>query len=175
MARVTVEDCLSAVDNRFDLVLLASRRARQLVNGVDPLVPWENDKATVVALREIAEGLISEQTVAEPEETTDSIDEELAAAVLLLWQTALLRLSKLRVRDEINEAIRYYDAAEGGTDITAAMTALPVVKSNTLSVPTSSRQRISSIVTLPACTGSDSRGSAASSSLLASLRASSLP
>ena len=81
MARITVEDCLAHVDNRFDLVLLASRRARQLVNGVDPLVPWENDKATVVALREIAEGLISEQTVAEPEETTDSIDEELAAAL----------------------------------------------------------------------------------------------
>ena len=81
MARITVEDCLANVDNRFDLVLLASRRARQLVNGVDPLVPWENDKATVVALREIAEGLITEQTVAEPEDSKDSIDEELAAAL----------------------------------------------------------------------------------------------
>jgi DNA-directed RNA polymerase subunit omega len=81
MARITVQDCLDNVDNRFDLVLLASRRARQLVNGVDPLVPWENDMATVVALREIAEGLITEQTVAEPEETTDSIDDELAAAL----------------------------------------------------------------------------------------------
>lgn len=81
MARVTVEDCLAHVDNRFDLVLLAARRARQLVNGVDPLLPWENDKPTVVALREIAEGLINEQTVAEPEDTTDSIDEELAAAL----------------------------------------------------------------------------------------------
>ena len=81
MARITVEDCLTNVDNRFDLVLLASRRARQLVNGVDPLVPWENDKPTVLALREIAEGLISEETVAEPEETVDSIDDELAAAL----------------------------------------------------------------------------------------------
>jgi DNA-directed RNA polymerase subunit omega len=81
MARITVEDCLDNVDNRFDLVLLASRRARQLVNGVDPLVPWENDKPTVVALREIAEGLISEETVAEPEESVDSIDDELAAAL----------------------------------------------------------------------------------------------
>ena len=63
------------------LVLLASRRARQLVNGVDPLVPWENDKPTVVALREIAEGLISEETMAEPEDTADSIDDELAAAL----------------------------------------------------------------------------------------------
>jgi DNA-directed RNA polymerase subunit omega len=81
MARITVEDCLDNVDNRFDLVLLASRRARQLVNGVDPLLPWENDKPTVVALREIAEGLITEETMAEPEESTDSIDDELAAAL----------------------------------------------------------------------------------------------
>ena len=81
MARITVEDCLVNVDNRFDLVLLASRRARQLVNGVDPLVAWENDKPTVVALREIADGLISEETLVEPEETTESIDDELAAAL----------------------------------------------------------------------------------------------
>lgn len=65
MARVTVEDCLEHVNNRFDLVLLASKRARQLVNGVDPLLPWENDKATVVALREIAAGLVDNNVVAE--------------------------------------------------------------------------------------------------------------
>jgi len=59
MARVTVEDCLGNVSNRFELVLVASKRARQLDReGIDPLVPWENDKATVVALREVAEGLI---------------------------------------------------------------------------------------------------------------------
>ncbi|MCG7984510.1 MAG: DNA-directed RNA polymerase subunit omega [Candidatus Thiodiazotropha lotti] len=63
MARVTVEDCMDFVDNRFDLVLLATKRARQLVNGVEPLLPWENDKPTVMALREIAEGLISHQDV----------------------------------------------------------------------------------------------------------------
>lgn len=57
MARITVEDCLEHVDNRFHLVLLAAKRARQLMRGsVDPTVPWENDKATVVALREIATG-----------------------------------------------------------------------------------------------------------------------
>jgi len=57
MARITVEDCLENVDNRFELVMLASKRARQLMRGsVDPTVPWENDKATVVALREIAAG-----------------------------------------------------------------------------------------------------------------------
>lgn len=59
MARVTVEDCLDQVDNRFQLVLLASKRARQLANGKDPLVEWENDKPTVVALREISEGHIT--------------------------------------------------------------------------------------------------------------------
>jgi DNA-directed RNA polymerase subunit omega len=57
MARITVEDCLEHVDNRFKLVLLAAKRARQLMRGsADPKVPWENDKATVVALREIALG-----------------------------------------------------------------------------------------------------------------------
>ncbi len=81
MARVTVEDCLDHVDNRFELVLLATRRARQLVNGVEPLVPWENDKPTVVALREIAEGLITNQIMEETEVTQESIDDELAAAL----------------------------------------------------------------------------------------------
>ncbi len=81
MARITVEDCLEHVDNRFDLVLMAAKRARQLANGVEPLVPWENDKPTVVALREIAEGLITPEILAEPEESEESIDEELAAAL----------------------------------------------------------------------------------------------
>lgn len=57
MARVTVEDCLDQVDNRFQLVLVASKRARQImVSGEEPFVQWDNDKPTVVALREIAEG-----------------------------------------------------------------------------------------------------------------------
>jgi DNA-directed RNA polymerase subunit omega len=56
MARVTVEDCLKNVKNRFELVLLAAKRARQLMRGKDPRVDWDNDKSTVVALREIAEG-----------------------------------------------------------------------------------------------------------------------
>ena len=81
MARITVEDCLEHVDNRFNLVLLATKRARQLTKGVDPLIPWENDKPTVVALREIADGLVTDQTVEEPEVTEESIDEELVAAL----------------------------------------------------------------------------------------------
>ncbi|WP_260292718.1 DNA-directed RNA polymerase subunit omega [Sedimenticola hydrogenitrophicus] len=64
MARVTVEDCLEHVDNRFDLVLLATKRARQLSHGVAPLLAWENDKPTVVALREIAAGLVDDHLVA---------------------------------------------------------------------------------------------------------------
>ncbi|MCH8502861.1 MAG: DNA-directed RNA polymerase subunit omega [Ectothiorhodospiraceae bacterium] len=55
MARVTVEDCLGKVANRFELVLVASKRARQIANGSQPFVPLENDKPTVLALREIAE------------------------------------------------------------------------------------------------------------------------
>ncbi|HHH38779.1 MAG TPA: DNA-directed RNA polymerase subunit omega [Sedimenticola sp.] len=66
MARVTVEDCLEHVDNRFDLVLLATKRARQLVNGVEPFLPWENDKPTVMALREIAAGLVDDEVVNPP-------------------------------------------------------------------------------------------------------------
>ncbi|RLA23010.1 MAG: DNA-directed RNA polymerase subunit omega [Gammaproteobacteria bacterium] len=65
MARVTVEDCLENVDNRFELVLLASKRARQLDNGQDPMIGWDGDKATVVALREIADGLVSRDLLAE--------------------------------------------------------------------------------------------------------------
>jgi DNA-directed RNA polymerase subunit omega len=81
MARITVEDCLDNLDNRFDLVLIAAKRARQLSNGVDPLLPWENDKPTVVALREIADGLITRDILTEKEESEESIDDELAAAL----------------------------------------------------------------------------------------------
>ncbi len=59
MARVTVEDAVDKVGNRFDLVLLAARRARQISSGSNPLVEEEKDKPTVIALREIEEGLIT--------------------------------------------------------------------------------------------------------------------
>lgn len=60
MARITIEDCLGKVDNRFQLVLLAAKRARHLVlSGEDPHVEWGTDKPTVVALREISEGYIT--------------------------------------------------------------------------------------------------------------------
>ncbi len=69
MARVTVEDCLENVDNRFELVMLATKRARQIaVQGAEPLVDIEGDKPTVIALREIAAGLISNETMRAQEE-----------------------------------------------------------------------------------------------------------
>lgn len=67
MARVTVEDCLEKLDNRFELVLVASKRARQLqTGGKEPRVAWENDKPSVVALREIADGYVSADFVDNP-------------------------------------------------------------------------------------------------------------
>jgi DNA-directed RNA polymerase subunit omega len=82
MARITVEDCLDHVDNRFDLVLLATKRARQLAGGVEPLLPWQNDKATVMALREIAAGVLSADSIAaaeqKEEDTTKSLEQALA-------------------------------------------------------------------------------------------------
>ncbi|MBV1885046.1 MAG: DNA-directed RNA polymerase subunit omega [Gammaproteobacteria bacterium] len=73
MARVTVEDCLENVDNRFNLVLVAARRARQLATGgKEPMVEWENDKATVVALREIAENHVN-MSILKDEENQDNL------------------------------------------------------------------------------------------------------
>ncbi|TDR22778.1 DNA-directed RNA polymerase subunit omega [Marinicella litoralis] len=67
MARVTVEDCLEKVPNRFDLVLMAAKRARLIANGQEPMVDEENDKPTVLALREIAEDKINDEVLAELE------------------------------------------------------------------------------------------------------------
>lgn len=65
MARVTVEDSLARVTNRFDLVLIAAKRARNISMGAEPLLPDDNDKPTVIALREIADGLIGEDILKE--------------------------------------------------------------------------------------------------------------
>jgi DNA-directed RNA polymerase subunit omega len=79
MARVTVEDCLDNVDNRFQLVLVATKRARQLARGAEPFVEWENDKPTVVALREIAENLVTPSILDEKvEEESEELLEEQA-------------------------------------------------------------------------------------------------
>tara|TARA_B100000674_G_scaffold424471_1_gene377652 strand:+ start:251 stop:493 length:243 start_codon:yes stop_codon:yes gene_type:complete len=80
MARITVEDCLEQVESRFDLVLKAAERARDLIStSAEPLVEPENDKPTIIALREIAEGALSEDYVS-PSDTDevflDNVDEE---------------------------------------------------------------------------------------------------
>lgn len=68
MARITVEDCLQNIPNLFQLVLVASKRARKLANGAEATVEWENDKMTVVALREIAAGHIGPEILEEVEQ-----------------------------------------------------------------------------------------------------------
>ncbi len=78
MARVTVEDCLDNLENRFELVLVAAKRARQISMGREPLVELENDKPTVVALREISEGLIDSSILDEAPEVREERFEEMA-------------------------------------------------------------------------------------------------
>lgn len=73
MARITVEDCLNRIDNRFEMVLTATKRARQIANGAEPMVEEQNDKPTVIALREIAQGLVDPERV-------DVIQAEIEAA-----------------------------------------------------------------------------------------------
>ena len=73
MARITVEDCLKRIDNRFEMVLTATKRARQIANGAEPMVEEANDKPTVIALREIASGLVDPERV-------DVIQAEIEAA-----------------------------------------------------------------------------------------------
>ena len=86
MARITVEDCLEKVTNRFHLVRVASKRARQIMNGKEPTLEWDNDKATVLALREIAdkkidltevwENIVSHAQKYQPAEDADIDDEQ---------------------------------------------------------------------------------------------------
>lgn len=69
MARVTVEDCLTQVENRFELVILAAKRARQLANGAEATLDWDKDKPTVMALRELAENTIDGKVVMDDPDT----------------------------------------------------------------------------------------------------------
>ncbi|MCC7517345.1 MAG: DNA-directed RNA polymerase subunit omega [Pseudomonadales bacterium] len=83
MARITVEDCLKHVDNRFELVMKGAKRARQIaVKGRQPLVAEENDKPTVIALREIEEGLITDEILEElPEDRFKHLAEAISESV----------------------------------------------------------------------------------------------
>jgi DNA-directed RNA polymerase subunit omega len=84
MARITVEDCLEVVDNRFELVLMATKRARQVAKGAQPLIEVSNDKPTVVALREIAERKVDQNLIAE----IDRQERERAEREALEWAAA---------------------------------------------------------------------------------------
>lgn len=84
MARITVEDCLEVVDNRFELVLMATRRARQVAKGADALVEANNDKPTVVALREIAGRKVSNEMI----DQIDRAERERKEREALEWAAA---------------------------------------------------------------------------------------
>ena len=89
MARITVEDCLDKVDNRFQLVMISSKRARQLqIEGKDPLVPADKDKPTVIALREIAEGMV-DVSILNEKPTIEMGMEEIEAAVAAEGEVAV--------------------------------------------------------------------------------------
>lgn len=80
MARVTVEDCMDNVENMFQLVLVAAKRARQLSNGMEAKLDWENDKPTVLALREIADGLVTPSILDEADRPAPLVEESPAPA-----------------------------------------------------------------------------------------------
>jgi len=88
MARITVEDCLHAVENRFELVLLAARRARQIERGADTYVEMGKEKPAVIALREIAAGKVDKQKV-----------EEIEASQTLMRS----RISEAEIRAELSQ------------------------------------------------------------------------
>lgn len=88
MARITVEDCLDNVANRFELVLVAAKRARQLANGAPTTLEWENDKPTVVALREIADGLVGPAILDVVDEPVEEAPDAVARARALFADAA---------------------------------------------------------------------------------------
>lgn len=118
MARVTVEDCLDNVENRFQLVLVATKRARQLANGATPFVDWENDKPTIVALREIAEGKIGPSILEEQPKPELDLEEELAKAEqeAAAMKAAAESLAEDMVEDNTPQEITRDDAPEEESD-----------------------------------------------------------
>jgi DNA-directed RNA polymerase subunit omega len=129
MARVTVEDCLDNVDNRFELVLVAAKRARQIAMGAQPMLEEENDKPTVLALREVAENLVNAdilqevEPVAAEEELVEELtadDQEIAAtagvaaAVEEKTELDVAAAIKAALEGEITGATGGEGAGEGG-------------------------------------------------------------
>jgi DNA-directed RNA polymerase subunit omega len=99
MARVTVEDCLKNVKNRFELVIIASKRARQLMRGKEAMVEWDNDKATVVALREIAAGYTQFDTPSQEDQDTAAMLHNLNANSLAKEQIKIAEAAKIAAEE----------------------------------------------------------------------------
>ncbi len=84
MARITVEDCLENIGNIFEMVLVAAKRARRVAHGAEPMVELENDKPTVIALREIAAGHVTPAILDEIEQPAvdDLLQSEIADEIM---------------------------------------------------------------------------------------------
>lgn len=127
MARVTVEDCLNHVNNRFDLVIMAAKRARQLTAGGESSLARENDKNTVLALREIAAGVLDlEKLMAEEERLMVNEPEE----ELMLVPEETMAMARSLVgddRDEDSDGEGDEDLGEGDEDLDLLATALDVL------------------------------------------------
>ena len=120
MARVTVEDCLDNVDNRFELVLVAAKRARQIAMGAQPMLEEENDKPTVLALREVAENLVNAEILkeVEPVAAEEELLEELTADDQEIAATSGAAAA-VEEKSELDVAAAIKAALEG--EITGAM------------------------------------------------------
>lgn len=106
MARITVEDCLENVDNRFQLVLISSKRARQIMQGAEPHVDRENDKPTVIALREIAEGFVTKDILSEEIKQATTEEDEIT-------DEAEVSASEETVTETVTEAAASPEAEAG--------------------------------------------------------------
>ncbi|MBF0165714.1 MAG: DNA-directed RNA polymerase subunit omega [Magnetococcales bacterium] len=111
MARVTVEDCLNHVSNRFELVILAAKRARQLTAGAESVLPRENDKFTVLALREIGEGVLDLEKLMREEEKL--LVQEAEEEMLLVPEETLALARSIAADDDEDEGDEDEDAEEG--------------------------------------------------------------
>ena len=113
MARVTVEDCLDNVDNRFQLVLVATKRARQLVAGAEPCVEVENDKPTVLALREIADGYVTNDIL---DESVPQVDVELDEDTTQDLEAAAAELAGANTGEAVEASEEAGTEEEGGAE-----------------------------------------------------------
>lgn len=123
MARVTVEDCLKNVKNRFELVIIASRRARQLMRGKEAKVEWDNDKATVVALREIAEGHTNFETPTQEEQETAAMLHSLNANSQAIKEQQ--KAAALQIAEEADDELEIEAGNEAEGDAEAGTDELP--------------------------------------------------